>query len=67
MTRDEFQEKYHYYQTSREGEAQAEADKANAEGIDSGKAVAVHLQGLGWCLMLKSASDFVSRGYLIVK
>lgn len=65
MTKDEFQKKYHHYQTFREVEAKAEADKANAEGIDGGKAVAVHLQGLGWCLMLKSAVDFAKEIQLI--
>jgi hypothetical protein len=61
MTQDEFQKKYYNYQTFREVEAQAEAAKANAEGIDGNEAVAVHLQGLGWCLMLKSAADFAKE------
>lgn len=58
MTQNEFQKKYHNYQTFHKVEAKAEADKANVEGIDGNEAVAVHLQGLGWCLMLKSAADF---------
>ena len=58
MTQDEFQRKYHYYQTHSEEEARAEADRANAEGIDGNEAVAVCFEELGWCLMLKTAAGF---------
>lgn len=61
MTQDEFQKKYHNYQTFHEVEARTEADKANAEGIDGNEAVPIHLGGLGWCLMLKSAADFAKE------
>lgn len=57
MTQDEFQHKYHYYQTDSEEEAKAEADRVNEEGIDDNVAVAVNLGDLGWCLMLKTAAD----------
>jgi len=61
MTQDEFQKKYHNYQTFHEVEAQAEAAKANTEGIEDNEAVAVQLGKLGWCLMLKSAADFAKE------
>jgi hypothetical protein len=59
MTKDEFQRQYHYYQTHDEKEAKAEARRVNEEGIDNDIAVAVKLGDLGWCLMLKTAADFV--------
>jgi len=57
MTQDEFQERYHAYQTYSREMAEAEAQKANEEGIDGNHAVAIELGNLGWCLMLKSATD----------
>jgi len=58
MTQDEFQKRYHLYQTHSEEEAMAEADRANWEGIEDDQAVPVDFGELGLCLMLKSARDY---------
>ncbi len=56
MTRDEFQTKYHSYQTHNKAEAEAEAEIANEQAIGF-EVEAVEIAPLGYCLMLKTASD----------
>lgn len=65
MTKDEFQKRYHHYQTHSEEAAKAEAARANLEGIEGDEAVPVEFGQLGWCLMLKSARDFASEMNLL--
>ena len=67
MTKDEFQKKYHYYRTPHEQEAKEEARKANEEGIEGDKAMAIHFGNLGWALMLASAASFAEANKLIPK
>ena len=67
MTKDEFQEKYHYYRTPHEQEAKTEAKKVNKEGIEGDKAVAIQFGNLGWALMLASAASFAEANKIIPK
>jgi hypothetical protein len=60
MTEDEFQRKYHDYQTFDQAEAEAEAETVNRQ-VDGFEVVAVKLPPLGWCLMLKSAADVLKQ------
>ncbi len=59
MTRDEFQNRYAEYMVKDRAAAEAECAKVNEIGIDGNSAVAVKFAGW-WCLMLKTAYDFVA-------
>lgn len=61
MTVDEFQKKYHEYCVDSYGEALAEAHRVNdkLEVNPLGHAIPVKFEGLGYCLMLEGAAEFV--------
>ncbi len=61
MTPDQFQRLVHDYRVSTEREAQQDAARLNAEGIDGDEAVVVEFPRLGWCLMLRSAADYLKE------
>jgi len=60
MSQDEFIEKYHEYSTPNGNEAKAEAARVNETGIENDEALAVEFPGMGWCLMLKSSTSWLS-------
>ena len=63
MTKAEFQQRYQHYRTQSKQEAEAEMDKANAEGITDDIAVIMRFPGLGWGLMLGSAAGAILALY----
>lgn len=65
MTKNEFQKKYHTYRTLSGEDAKKEAERANKEGIDGDKAVAINFGRIGWALMLASAARFAEEAHLI--
>lgn len=72
MTKDEFLKKYHEYGTHSCSDAVEEAGRANLEGVDNDRAVAVYFPKLGWCLMLESAyraseKDGLVKGTLCIR
>lgn len=66
MTQQEFLDQYHNYQTMWDTDAEAEANKVNAIGIDDDRAVPVQLGKDGmWALMLRSSAAFLRRAGII--
>lgn len=65
MTEDEFLKKYHEFMTTDKEEAKNECLKAN-KLADGFKVVAQEFPGLGFSLMLKTASDYI-KGIGIVE
>ncbi len=62
MKENEFQKQYHRYMASSLIDAKEEAIKVNekAEGF---KVEPQHFPGLGFCLMLSTAKDFINELY----
>ena len=58
MTQDEFLEQYHTFSTDNPRDAQAEAEKVNAIGVEASRVVVVQLGSMGYCLMLEQAARF---------
>lgn len=63
MTQDEFIKKYHEYQTWRLDEANEECTKVNRLLEKPHEVVVQKFPNLGYCLMLKTASDFIKELY----
>ncbi|MBI2020173.1 hypothetical protein HYS94_02020 [Candidatus Daviesbacteria bacterium] len=59
MTKDEFLKRYHVYQVSTKEEAEKEIEQM--EIVKDCIIVPVGFEGLGWCLMLKTAADYLGE------
>ncbi len=59
MTQNEFQHRYHDWISQSEAEASSTAHFVNVIGVDNETIVPVHIPFVGWCLMLKTAAEYI--------
>lgn len=62
MTPEQFHERYYNWQTMWDTDAEAEANRVNAEGIDGDRAIPIQLCRHGmWAIILRSSATFLKR------